>query len=278
LQQSWFFGFHHPGDPEGIAMAQDRESTLKAFEVYIPTNTSFVENVFGGVLITMLGLFLGLGFFLHTVKALPESLERKISEITTRFVIEEKKPAPVEKKRAAALKPLDLTQKPLLAQKQDNTPTEPQPVNAPPVRRVYGLRRVFSVGLGASGSMSDAVIGKLGNTLNAPVDTITATRADLKGALVPITTVTSAPVAKNVVKPEYTKEMKDAKVEGVIKANLLIDVDGRVKDVRILNDLGYGTKERAREAFLQWTFEPAKRDGTPVAVWISYSIRFVFIQ
>jgi TonB family protein len=146
------------------------------------------------------------------------------------------------------------------------------------VRRVYGLRRVFATGIGAGGSMGDAVIGKLGNTLNAPVDTVTATIKDLKGTVVPITTVTTAPEIITIVKPEYTREMKEARLDGVIKANILVDVDGRVKEVRILNDLGFGTAQKAREAFLQWVFKPAKRDGVAVAVWISYSIRFVFLE
>jgi outer membrane biosynthesis protein TonB len=55
-------------------------------------------------------------------------------------------------------------------------------------------------------------------------------------------------------------------------------VDGKVKDVRILNDLGYGTKESAEKAFRQWLFEPAKKGDMPVAVWISFSIRFVMLQ
>ncbi|MDD5675158.1 MAG: energy transducer TonB, partial [Chitinivibrionales bacterium] len=175
--------------------------------------------------------------------------------------------------------PVDLTKNPVLNQKQDDIPKDqPAVSNAPVVRRVYGLRRVYSTGLGAGGSVSEAVIGKLGNTLNTPIDTFKATKAETKGAIVPITTITSTPEIITIVKPEYTKEMKDARIEGAIRANLLIDVDGRVKDVRILNDLGYGTKERAREAFLQWTFKPALRDGVAVAVWISYSIRFVFLQ
>jgi hypothetical protein len=254
---------------------QNANNTLKAFEVYVPTGASLVENVFNGVLTLMLVLFTGLGFFLHSIKALPEPLEKKVQEISARFVIEEK-PKLVEK--PLVQKPLDLTHNPVLAQKQDESAREPQALQASVVRRVYGLRRVFSEGIGAGGNMSDAVIGKLGNTLNAPVDTVTATVKDLKGAIVPMTTVTTAPEIVTVVKPEYTKEMKDARLDGVIKANLLVDVDGKVKEVRILNDLGFGTAQRAREAFLQWVFKPAKRDGVAVAVWISYSMRFVFLE
>jgi TonB family protein len=262
------------------------DTTLKAYETYIPDNSSLVENVFGLTLLLVLGLFIGIGLFFHTIKALPEPIEKKIEEIKTRFVIEEAKkprPKPIEKKKpapekTAEEKPVDLTDKPVLAQKQDDIPKEPPPPDAAQARRVYGLRRVYSVGFGAGGEQSEAVIGKIGNTLNKDVDTVTATKQDLKGALAPITAVTSAPSLKITFKPEYTKEMLDAKIEGVIRAELLIDVDGKVKDVRILNDLGYGTKEAARRAFMQWTFEPAKKGDTPVAVWISFTIRFVLVQ
>jgi protein TonB len=256
---------------------------LKAYEVYIPSNSSLVERVFGISLTVILGVCIGLGLFFHTIKALPEPLEKKIEEIKTRFFIDEKqKPKLVEKKKPVEKKteenPIDLTKKPLLAQKLEDVPAEPAPANAPLVKRVYGLRRVYSVGIGSQGGMSDAVIGKLGNTINKDVDTIAATKQQLKGALTPLTTVTAPPSLKNAVKPEYTKEMIEAKLEGVIRAELLIDIDGTVKEVRVLNDLGFGTKEASRKAFLQWTFEPAKVNKTPVAVWISFSMRFELIQ
>ena len=258
------------------------DQTLKAYEIYIPSNASLVEKVFSVSLCFIIALFIGLGLFLHTIKALPEPVERKFAEIKTRFIVEEQhKPKPVEKKKPAekALeeKPVDLTQKPILAQKLDDAPKD-QPAPAPVVKRVYGLRRVYSVGIGAQGGMADAVIGKLGNTVNKDVDTFTVTKQELKGALSPITAVTAAPSPKNTVKPEYSKEMLEAKLEGVIKAELLIDIDGTVKEVRILNDLGFGTKEAARKAFLQWTFDPAKVNDKPVAVWITYSMRFVLVQ
>jgi protein TonB len=263
-------------------------SSLKAYETYIPSSSSLLEEVFGLTTVIVIGAFVGLGLFFHTIKALPEPIEKKIEEIKTRFVIEERekpKPKPVEKKKPEPEKPeekpIDLTEKPELAQKLDDIPKEPPPVEAPVApRRVYGLRRVYSVGIGAGGSMADAVIGKLGNTTNTDVDTVTATKQDLKGTLAPITAITTppSPINASSIKPEYTREMLEAKVEGAIRAELLIDVDGKVKDVRILNDLGFGTKESAEKAFRQWLFEPAKKGDTPVAVWIAFSIRFMIIS
>jgi TonB family protein len=262
---------------------------LKAYERYVPSNSSVVERIFGILLFVIIILFTAIGIFFHTIKALPEPVEKKIEEIRTSFIIETKQnPTPKTEKPVAKKKdiekipeekPVDLTRKPVLAQKDNDVTKEETPASTEPVvKRIYGLRRVYSTGIGVQGNASDAVIGKLGNTINTEIDTVTPTKTELKGVLVPVTTVTDAPVVKNTVKPEYSKEMIAAKLEGVIKAELLIDANGIVKEVKILNDLGYGTADAARKAFLQWTFDPAKVNGKAVAVWITYSIRFVLVQ
>jgi hypothetical protein len=191
------------------------------------------------------------------------------------------KPAPIEKKEPAPSpkEPIDLTQKPQLDAKiEDAKPDNSQAKTAEPVRRVYGLRKVYSTGIGEGGSAADAVIGKRGNTLATDIDTLAATEKELKGTLVPVTTVQSVPRPRVQVRPEFTKEMIENGVQGVVKAKLLIDVDGTVKEVVILNDLGFGTAERAREAFLKWVFEPARIGDNPVAVWMAFSIRFVLLD
>jgi TonB family protein len=236
---------------------------------------------FGAIFTATLIAFVGAGLYLKTVKPLPvQYSEKRVVQIQTQFVVQEKKkPEPPKPKPAAPKEVVDLTKSPLLNQKQDFTaPQQAAPQTVQTARPVYGLRRVFSTGIGAGGSVSEAVIGKLGNTLDKEIDTLTPTPKDMKGQLVSITSVSTAPRLKQDVKPEYTKEMIAARVEGVIRAQLLVDIDGKVKEVKILNDLGFGTRERAREAFLQWQFDPAMRDGKPVATWISYSIRFVFLQ
>ena len=137
------------------------------------------------------------------------------------------------------------------------------------------MRRVFATGLGSGGNGSSAIVSKLGNTLEKEPDTLKATEEDLKGPLVSITTVSKAPVRMNMVKPEYTKEMKENKASGVVKAKLLIDIDGAVKKAIILQDIGFGSRDAAFEAFKKLKFKPALRDNEPVAVWIIMKYRFV---
>ena len=273
---------------------------LKVYEREAGVEWDPGERLFRTIAICSFLLFGGIGFYLHTHNPPPQLLEEKTSrsrrvsfiiedQKKTRMTITQPKPVkaepkpviPAEEKKPEPLpeKPVDLTDKPLLDQKtEDAKPDNSNVKSNETVRRVYGLRNVYSTGIGADGSASDAVVGKLGNTLATDIDTITATEKELKGIIAPITTVQVLPKIKVQVKPEYTKAMIENGVQGVIKAKLLIDSDGKVKDVAILNDLGFGTKEYAREAFLKWIFEPAKIGTQSVAVWINFSIRFVLLE
>ena len=80
------------------------------------------------------------------------------------------------------------------------------------------------------------------------------------------------------VRPEYTKEMIEKRIEGVVRAKVLIDIDGKVKQVVVLDDLGYGSKEKVYEACLKLVFEPALESSTPYAVWLLIRFRFELTQ
>jgi protein TonB len=267
---------------------REKDAVLKLYEQETEVVLGPGERLFRIAALASFLLFGAIGLYLKTHNPPPQVMEEKADRARqVSFVMEEKKkpvaPAPVKKVEPVVKKepkkeePIDLTKNPVLAQKIDDVKPPPKP-EAEPVRRVYGLRKVYSTGIGAGGDAGDAVIGKQGNTLNADIDTLTATQKDLKGQPVPITTVTSAPKVKTTVKPEYSEDMVEAKVEGLVKAELLIDTAGHVVEVKVLNDLGHGTREKAREAFLKWVFEPAKRGNEPVSVWITYAIRFVLID
>ncbi len=188
--------------------------------------------------------------------------------------VEEKVETPKEQKRPPEV--IDLTKvKP--SEQAAETPQEQTEEPQENIRQVYGLNRVYSSGLGSGGSMSDAVIGRLGNTTDKDFDTLTATEHELQGRVVSAATVSSAPRFKRQVRPEYTQEMLEKRVEGVIRVRVLVDIDGKVKNADLLNDLGYDSGERALEAVLQMEFYPAMRDDEPVAVWIVVPIRFMML-
>ncbi len=69
------------------------------------------------------------------------------------------------------------------------------------------------------------------------------------------------------VEPEYSKEALEIGVQGISLFEIVIDEQGRPGSPRLLSPIGYGLDERAREAILQWRFEPARLDGAPVSVY-----------
>jgi TonB family protein len=240
------------------------------------------------VLLPVIGLvFVIAGIHLSSMKRILHQTTTEDKGITTHFVMqtpEQKKPVPVKpilpKKKEEPVKddtPVDLTQKSPETQKQEDEPQQ-APQTATPVRKVYGLKKVYSVGLGSGGPMSSAVIGKLGNTLSTDVDTFKATDSELKGTVVSTATVTTTPKPKKIVKPEFSKVMLDNRAEGIVKVKVLIDIDGKVKKATVLSDIGFDSASQALKAVEQWLFEPALRGEEPVAVWIIVPVRFVIMS
>jgi hypothetical protein len=259
-------------------MAQHPNRNLDIYERYESAQAPKSDRLFTVLLLLCIGVAVGGGIYFRTVKVLPVDFNEQVRRISAQFIIKQKiKPAPVKKnveEKAAVKAPIDLTPKPVLDQKQDDIQ---KPVEKPKVRRVYGLRRVYSRGIGAGGALSDAVVGKLGNTLNKDFDTLTATAADIKGEVVSVTTVTSMPKILKTVKPDYTAEMIQNKIEGSIRLKILVDIDGKVKKAEALNDLGYGSAGRAVQACYEMLFEPAMQGLAPVATIITISIKFVLL-
>lgn len=261
-------------------MAYDQQGNyLKAYEVYVETGTPFVENLFKGIFVVVVAIFIGVGLYFTTIEPSPQKIAERLKRLKTQFLIQEKKKVVIVKKKPKIIKkkkpkekPIDLTKKPELNKKVDDI--KKKVTKKKKVRRVYGLKKVYSKGLGSGGNLSDAVIGKLGNTISKDVDTVTATKEDIKGEVVSVTTITTNPRIKKTVKPEYTKEMIENKIEGTIKIKVLVDVDGKVKSAKALNDLGYGSMERAKKACFEMVFIPAMRGKDAVAVYITISITF----
>jgi len=84
----------------------------------------------------------------------------------------------------------------------------------------------------------------------------------------------SAPRALYSPDPEYSEEARKAKYMGVVVLWVVVGPDGRVHDMRVQRSLGLGLDEKAMEAVRQWKFDPARKDGNPVAVQINVEVNF----
>ena len=84
----------------------------------------------------------------------------------------------------------------------------------------------------------------------------------------------SAPKAIYAPDPEYSEEARKAKYQGTCVLSLIVGPDGKPREIRVARSLGLGLDEKAIEAVHQWKFEPAQKDGRPVAVAINVEVQF----
>jgi TonB family protein len=86
--------------------------------------------------------------------------------------------------------------------------------------------------------------------------------------------LSSRPIALNHPRPNYTEEARIQRVQGVVKARVLVDSDGIVKSIQILSGLPDGLDEEAVRAAYKMRFRAAVNDGHPIATWVTLEIEF----
>ena len=76
------------------------------------------------------------------------------------------------------------------------------------------------------------------------------------------------------VDPEYSEEARKAKFSGTVLLQLIVDVDGKAKNIHVTRGVGLGLDEKAVEAVQKWKFTPGKKDGQPVPVYATVEVNF----
>jgi len=84
----------------------------------------------------------------------------------------------------------------------------------------------------------------------------------------------SQPAVIFKVDPEYSEEARKAKYSGTVLLQLVVDVDGKAKNIKVMKGVGLGLDEKAIEAVQKWKFSPGKKDGKPVAVYATVEVNF----
>jgi protein TonB len=84
----------------------------------------------------------------------------------------------------------------------------------------------------------------------------------------------SAPRAIFSPDPQYSEEARKARYQGMVVLWVVVGPDGRPRDVKVARTLGMGLDQKAIEAVRTWKFEPAMKDGHPVAVQINVEVNF----
>lgn len=78
------------------------------------------------------------------------------------------------------------------------------------------------------------------------------------------------------VKPSYTAEAMQRRIQGEAFLTVIVRADGTVTDIRVTRSLDreFGLDEEAIKAARQWRFKPATRFGQPVAVYVTIGVGF----
>ena len=74
--------------------------------------------------------------------------------------------------------------------------------------------------------------------------------------------------------PSYPMDLNDYSISGPVVLRVIVDEKGKTKVVDIVTPMGFGLDQAAINAVNRWEYEPAKRDGTPVKVYIRVLFNF----
>lgn len=86
----------------------------------------------------------------------------------------------------------------------------------------------------------------------------------------------TAPRVSREVKPSYTREAMDRRIQGGVWLHVVIGADGVPGDIRVVRSLDpeHGLDQAAVDAARQWRFQPGTREGVPVPVIVTLELTF----
>jgi TonB family protein len=76
------------------------------------------------------------------------------------------------------------------------------------------------------------------------------------------------------VKPSYTRQATERRVEGTVEMNAIVEVDGTVSLTQLTKYVDPDLEQTAIYAVRQWRFSPAIENGTPVRIQILIEMTF----
>jgi periplasmic protein TonB len=84
----------------------------------------------------------------------------------------------------------------------------------------------------------------------------------------------SQPAVIFKVDPEYSEEARKAKYSGTVMLSVVVDAEGKARDIHVVKSLGMGLDEKAIEAVEKWKFKPGMKGGQAVNVRATIEVNF----
>jgi TonB family protein len=82
------------------------------------------------------------------------------------------------------------------------------------------------------------------------------------------------PAVLSKVEPLYSDQARNAKLQGNVLVQLVVDEHGLPRQIRVMRSLGMGLDEKAVEAVQRWRFRPGMKDGHAVSVQATIEVNF----
>lgn len=204
--------------------------------------------------------------YLPSLSSPPPSVEKKPLIIKKERPKQEVKP----KKPPKQVKRLVSPQKPAKkAPKKPEPVLKPKPAPAPPVEQEPSVPTEFAL----PASVKEDSPPDIQETEQETPSNEARENLDSR---VPVTVSTSAlPLYKRNPAPKYPRSAKRRGYEGKVILNVLVNREGKVESLAILQSSGHKVLDKAaQKAVATWLFSPARRGKERVAMWIKVPIRF----
>ena len=167
--------------------------------------------------------------------------------------------------------PMIVTERPKLA--IDPSVEAPVVANNAPLGDMLGRLVNGSNGSGFGGGMGTGSGGGIGSGSGGGVGP-GAGGGGIGGGIYKVGGGVSSPVVVIKVDPEYSEEARKVKLSGSVLLAIVVDTEGRARDIHVSRSLGMGLDEKAIEAVEKWRFKPGLRNGLPVNVRATIEVNF----
>jgi protein TonB len=74
--------------------------------------------------------------------------------------------------------------------------------------------------------------------------------------------------------PEYSERASRKKIQGTVLLSMIVTAEGTVRDPQVTRSLDKDLDKNAVECVKKWKFEPATKDGKPVASRVAVEVSF----
>jgi TonB family protein len=82
------------------------------------------------------------------------------------------------------------------------------------------------------------------------------------------------PKVVHQVEPEYADRPRKKKIQGTVTMSIVVTAEGNVRDAEVTTSLDKDLDQKALECVRKWKFDPATKDGQPVAMHIAIEMNF----